>query len=110
MYTSTARRYKCNISDWIVLVTGNIFEMCSFNEMCSFKKNEPVSSYALHAGTGTNYILISIFKYLLDFSPLQVKSYKQLQIYENEHFQLEYRSTSCICQVRYHGLSNACNL
>ena len=34
-------------------------------------------------------ILISIFKYLLDFTSLQVKSYKQLQRYENEHFQLE---------------------
>ena len=31
---------------------------------------------ALHAGAGTNYILISIFKYLLDFTSLQVKSYK----------------------------------
>ena len=45
----------------------------------------------LHAGAGTNYIQISIFDYLLDFTSLQVKSYKQLQIYENEHFQLEYR-------------------
>ena len=36
-----------------------------------------------------NYILISIFKYLLDFTSLQVKSNKQLQIYENEHFQIE---------------------
>ena len=50
-----------------------------------------VSIYALHAGASTNHILISIFKYLLDFPSLQVKSYKQLQIYENEHFQLEYR-------------------
>ena len=65
------------------------------------KKNESVSSYALHAGAGTNYILISIFKYLLDFTSLQVKSYKQLQIYENEHLELEYRTTSCIFQVRY---------
>ena len=47
---------------------------------------------------------VSIFKGLLDFTSLQVKSYKQLQIYENEHFQLEYRSTSCIFQVRYYGL------
>ena len=31
MYTSTARRYKCNISDWIALVTFNILEMCGFN-------------------------------------------------------------------------------
>ena len=31
MYTSTAHRYKCNISDWIELVTDNILEMCSFN-------------------------------------------------------------------------------
>ena len=31
MYTSTARRYKCNISDWIALVTGNKLKMCSFN-------------------------------------------------------------------------------
>ena len=32
------------------------------------KKNESVSSYALHAGAGTNHILISIFKYLLGFT------------------------------------------
>ena len=50
------------------------------------KKNEFVSSYAFHAGAGANYILISIFKYLLDFFSSQIKSYKQLQIYENEHF------------------------
>ena len=31
MYTSTPRRYKCNIPDWIALVTGNILELCSFN-------------------------------------------------------------------------------
>ena len=46
----------------------------------------------------------SIFRYLLDFTSLQVESYKQLQIYENEHFQIDYRSISCIFQVRYHGL------
>ena len=51
---------------------------------CKYK-NESVSSYALHAGASTNYILISIFKYLLDFTSFHVKSYKQLQIYENEH-------------------------
>ena len=70
-------------------------------------KNESVSSYALHAGAGTNHILISIhvFKYLLDFTSSQVKSYKQLQVYENEQFQLELdQLTSCIFQVRYHGL------
>ena len=39
-------------------------------------KNESVSSYALHAGAGTRHILISIFKYSLDFTSLQVKSYK----------------------------------
>ena len=50
------------------------------------QKNESVSSYALHAGAGANYILIGIFKYLLDLTSLQVQSYKQLQIYENEHF------------------------
>ena len=60
---------------------------------CKKYKNEPVSSYALHAGASTSNILISIFKYLLDFTSLQVKSYKQLQIYNHEHFQLEYRST-----------------
>ena len=68
------------------------------------QKNESVSSYALHAGAGTNYILISIFKYLLDLTSLQVQSYKQLQIYENEHFQQDNRSTSCIFQTRIHGL------
>ena len=68
------------------------------------KKNESVSSYALHAGASTNYILISIFKCLLDFTSLQAKIYKQLHIYENKHFQIEYRSISCIFQVRYHGL------
>ena len=31
MYTFTARRYKCNISDCIALVTDNMLEMCSFN-------------------------------------------------------------------------------
>ena len=36
-------------------------------------KNESASSYALHAGAGTNHILISIFKYLLDFTSLQDK-------------------------------------
>ena len=68
--------------------------------------NQSVSSYALHSGAGTNHILISISKYLLDFTSLQFKSYKQLQIDENEHFQLEYRSPSYIFQVRYmyHGL------
>ena len=71
---------------------------------CKLKKNKSVSSYALHVGASTNYILISIFKYLLDFTSLQVKSYKQLQIYENEYFQIEYRPISCIFQVRYHGL------
>ena len=35
----------------------------------------------LHAGASTNYKQISMFKYLLDFTSLQVKSYKQLQIY-----------------------------
>ena len=57
--------------------------------MQSKLKSEFISSYALHAGAGTNHILISIFKYLLYFTSLQVKSYKQLQIYENEHFQSE---------------------
>ena len=45
------------------------------------QENEYVSSYALHAGAGTNHILISISKYLLDLPSLQVKSYKQVQIY-----------------------------
>ena len=67
-------------------------------------ENESVSSYVLHAGASTNCILISIFKYLLDFSSLQVKSYKQRQIYKNEHFQIENRSISCIFKVMYHGL------
>ena len=31
-------------------------------------------------------LLISIFKYLLDFTSLQVKNYKQLQIYEIKFF------------------------
>ena len=66
---------------------------------CISKKNEYVSSYVLHAGASRNYILISIFKYLLDFTSLQI-----LQIYEKEHFQIEYRSISCIFQVRSHGL------
>ena len=39
-------------------------------------KNESVSSYALHAGAGKTHMLISILKYLLDFTLLQVKSYK----------------------------------
>ena len=39
MYSSTARRYKCNISDWIALVTGNILEMSSFNMALLLKLN-----------------------------------------------------------------------
>ena len=58
----------------------------------------------LHAGASTNCILISIFKYLLDFSSLQVKIYKQLQIYGNEHFQIENSSISCISKAMDHGL------
>ena len=38
--------------------------------------------YALHAEASTNNIHISILKYLLDFTSLQVKSYKQLQVYQ----------------------------
>ena len=74
------------------------------------KKNESVSSYALHARAGTNHILISIFKYLLDFTSLQVKSYKQLQIYENEHFQLEYRSNHVYFRSGIMVYSNTCTL
>ena len=48
--------------------------------------------------------LLAYLKDLLEFTSLQVKSYKQLQIYENENFQIEYRSKSCIFQVRFHGL------
>ena len=77
---------------------------CQFQCNVNNRQNESVSSYALHAGASTNYILISTFKCLLDFTSLRVKSYKQLQIYEKEHFQLEYRSTSCIFQVRYSWL------
>ena len=64
----------------------------------------------LHAGASTNYILISIFKYLL--VSLQVKNYKQLQIYENEHFQIEYRSTLNYVYFRSGIMvySNTCNL
>ena len=50
------------------------------------RKNESVSIYALHAGTSKTYVLISIIKYLLDFTSLQVKSYKQLQIYKMNIF------------------------
>ena len=49
-------------------------------------------------------MLISIFKYLFHYTLLPVKSYKELQLYENVHFQLEYRSTSYIFQDMEHGL------
>ena len=58
--------------------------------------------HALHAEASTNYILISILKYLLDFTSLQVKRFKQLHVYKKN--QIKYRSISCIFQVRYHGL------
>ena len=48
--------------------------------------------------------LLAYLKHLLDFTSLQVKSYKQLQIYENENFQIENRSKSGIFQVGFHGL------
>ena len=47
--------------------------------------------YALHAEASTNYILISILKYLVDFTSLQVKSFKQLQVYEK--IQIDYSFT-----------------
>ena len=58
----------------------------------------------LYAKAGTDYMLISIFKYLFHYTLLPVKSYKELQLYENVHFQLEYRSTSYIFQDMEHGL------
>ena len=61
------------------------------------KRNESVSSYAFNAGVGTNYKLISIFKYLLDFTSLQViNNFKYMKM---NIFQLEYRSTLCIFQA-----------
>ena len=41
MYTYTARIYKCNISDWIALVAGNILEICSFYMALLLKENVP---------------------------------------------------------------------
>ena len=63
MFISTARRYKCNISDWIALVTGNILEICSFNmalnktELLSFhyiqEFSNSVSLHKYHTYIGT---------------------------------------------------------
>ena len=84
-------------------------DICQFQ--CNVnKKNEFVSSYALHAGAGTNYKLISISKYLLDFTSLQVKSYKRLQIYENEHFQLGTDQHHVYFSSGIMVYSNTCNL
>ena len=62
--------------------------------------------YTLHAEASTNYILVSILKYLLDFTSLQVKSYKQLQVYKK--FQIEYRSIYFRSGIMVY--SNTCNL
>ena len=39
---------------------------------------------------GTSYMLISILKHLLHYTISPVTSYKQLQIFKNEHFLVEY--------------------
>ena len=79
-----------NLRSFIVniVIIGFNYEryFANSNAVLIIEKNESVSSYALHAGASTNYILISIFKYLLDFTSLQVKNYKQLQIYEMNIF------------------------
>ena len=41
-------------------------------------------------------MLIYIFEFLFYYTLLPVKSYKQLYLYKNGHFQLKYRFTSYI--------------
>ena len=73
-------------------------------------ENESVSSYALHAGASTNYILISIFRYLLDFTSLQVKvinnfKYMKMNIFKQniDQHHVYFRSGIMV-------YSNTCNL
>ena len=40
MNISTARRYKCNISDWIAFVTSNILEMGIFDMTLLLEQTE----------------------------------------------------------------------
>ena len=60
----------------IVIIDFIMKDILPIPMQCKQQKNESVSCYTLHAGASTNYILISILKYLLDFTSLQVKSYK----------------------------------
>ena len=75
MYTSTAHRYKCNVSDWIALVTGNILEMCSFNMSLYTleKKNELLSFHYIQDSPQTNSVSLHIY--------LQAYRYKSEQVH-----------------------------
>ena len=55
-------------------------------------------------------MIISIFKKLFHYTILPVESYKQLQIYETGHFQLENGSTSYIFKFGENALIPVCNL
>ena len=62
MYTSTARRNKCNISDWIALVTGNLLEMCSFNMALLLNKTELLSFHYIQDSLQTVFVFTNIYK------------------------------------------------
>ena len=62
MYTSTACRYKCNISDWIALVTGNILEMCTFNMALLLNKIELLSFHYIQDSPKTVSVFTNIYK------------------------------------------------
>ena len=72
MYTSTARRYKSNISEWIALVAGNILEMCSFNMALLLKLNR-TTFLSLYTRQPSNSV--SLDKYLQGYR------YKSEQVY-----------------------------
>ena len=72
MYTSTARRYKSNISEWIALVTGNILEMYSFNMALLLKINR-TTFLSLYTRQPSNSV--SLDKYLQGYR------YKSEQVY-----------------------------
>ena len=63
MYTSTTRRYNCNISDWMALVTGSILVKCVVL-ICHYYwiKTELLSFHLLQDSPKTVLVFTNIYK------------------------------------------------
>ena len=60
MYTSTSRRYKCSISDWIALVTGKMRIVLIWHY--SWNKTELLSFHYIQGSPQTVLVFTNIYK------------------------------------------------